>query len=98
MHNYLEVARAYMRKGLAASTLKTYDFAWSTFAIFCVSVCVPLKPVSMNTPCAFICYCMDVRHLKPQYIRWLIAVIQFNIRCYDPSFPTLLSNLAIKLL
>lgn len=29
---------------------------------------------------------------------WVTCRIQFNIRCYDPSFPTLFSNPAIKLL
>ena len=87
-----------MRKGLAASTIKCYDFAWNIFSMFCLSVSVPLKPVSINTVCAFICYCMDVRHFKPQYIRGLIAGIQFNVRCFDPSFPSLFGNPAIKIL
>lgn len=87
-----------MRKGLTASTVKTYDFAWCTFAFFCVTINVPLKPVSINSICAFICYCHDTRHFKLQYIRGLLAGIQFNIRCYDPSFSSLFSNQAIKLI
>ncbi len=87
-----------MRKGLAASTLKSYDFAWLTFASFCASVHIPLKPVLIKTICAFIAYFTDVRRLKPQYIRSLLAGIQFNVRCSDPSFPSLFSNPSIKLL
>ena len=87
-----------MRKGLAVSTLKTYDFAWCTFALFCVSIGVPLKPVLLTSVCAFICYCTDTRHFKPQYTRGLLAGIQFNIRCYDPSFPSLFSTPAVKLI
>ncbi len=45
MHNYLESARFYMRKGLAASTLKSYDFVWITLVSFCASLNIPLKPV-----------------------------------------------------
>lgn len=41
---------------------------------------------------------MDVCHFKSRYIRGLVAGIQFNIRYYDPSFPSLFSNPAIKLL
>ncbi|KAJ4921975.1 hypothetical protein JOQ06_027791 [Pogonophryne albipinna] len=87
-----------MRKGLAASTLRTYDFAWRTFAFFCVSVGISLKPVLIPTVCAFMCYCATVRHLKPQYIRGLLAGVQFNIRCFDPSFPSLLANQSVKLI
>lgn len=87
-----------MRKGLAASTIRTYDFAWFTFATFCASLNLPLKPVLIKSVCAFITYCTDVRHFKPQYIRGLLAGVQFNVRCYDPSFPSLFSNPSIKLL
>ena len=87
-----------MRKGLATSTLKMYDFAWRTFAFFCFSVHLMPKPVHINSVCAFIWYCMDVRHFKPTYIRGLVAGIQFNARCHNPSFPSLFSNTAIKLL
>ena len=87
-----------MREGLAASTLKTYDFAWHTFSLFCVIICVPPRPVLIKSICAFICYCTDTRNFKVQYTRGLIAGIQFHIKCYDPSFPSLLSNPAIKLL
>ncbi len=76
MYNYLESARFYMRKGLAASTLKSYDFAWITFGSFCVSLNIPLKPVLIKTICTFFDYCIDVRHLKPQYIHSLLAGIQ----------------------
>ena len=95
---YSESARFYMRKGLATSTLKSYDFARKTFALFCVSLNLPLKPGKISAVCAFICHCMDESHFKPQYIRGLVAGIQFNARCFDPSFPSLFSNPAIKLL
>ena len=87
-----------MRKGLAASTLKSYDFAWKSFALFCVSMKLPLKPVKISAVYTFICHCLSVRHFKPQYIRGLVAGIQFDARCFDPSFPSLFSNPAIKLL
>lgn len=87
-----------MRKGIAASTLKSYDFAWKIFAMFCASLHLPLKPVTISAVCAFICHCMDVRQFKPQYVRGLVAGIQFNARCSDPSFPSLFSNPSIKLL
>ncbi len=57
-----------------------------------------MKPVLIKTICAFIAYCTDACHLKPQYIRSLLAGIQFSIRCSDPSFPSLFSNPSIKLL
>ena len=87
-----------MRKGLAASTLKFYDFAWITFAAFCSSVNIPLVPVHIKTVCAFTTYCADVRHFKPQYIRGLISGIQFNGCCWDPAFPSLFTNPSVKLL
>ena len=69
-----------------------------TFALFCASLNLPLKPISISAVCAFICHCMDMRHFKPPYIKGLVAGIQFNARCFDPSFPSLFSNSAIKLL
>ena len=62
-----------MRKGLAASTLKSYDFAWKTFALFCASLNLPLKPISISAVCAFICHCMNMCHFKPPYIKGLVA-------------------------
>ncbi|XP_034091666.1 uncharacterized protein LOC117559108 [Gymnodraco acuticeps] len=87
-----------MRKGLAASTLKTYDFTWRTFAMFCFSVGITLKPVLISNVCAFMCYCATDRHLKPQYIRGLLAGVQFNVRCSDPGFPSLFANQSVKLI
>lgn len=95
---YIESAKAFMRKCFASSTVKSHDFAWSSFAMRCVCTGTPLKHDSINTACAFICYCMDARHFKPHYICGLLSGIQFSIRCYDPSFPSLFSNPAIKLL
>ncbi len=83
MLRYMESGWIYMRKGLVASTLNTNDFAWSTFAMFCVSIGMPFKPVFLNTVHAFICYCMDARDCKLQYIHGLVTGIQFNVRCYD---------------
>lgn len=48
MQRYLESARQYMRKGLASSTIKH----WSTSALFCVSVSMPPKPVTINKICS----------------------------------------------
>ena len=59
---------------------------------------LPLKPVTIPAVCAFICHCMDMRHFKPPYIKGLVASIQFEARCFDPSFPSLFSNPAITLL
>ena len=87
-----------MRKGLAASTLKSYDFAWKTYAMFCMSLSVPSVPVCVNVVCAFVCHCTDVRHFQPRYIKGLVAGIQFNARCLDPAFPSLFTNPAVKLL
>ena len=94
----LQSAKSYMRKGLAASTVASYDFAWKSFAFFCLSINVPLLPVHYSTVCAFICFCKDVKHLSCAYIRGLIAGIQFNVRCIDPSFPSLFTHPAIKLI
>uniref|UniRef100_G3Q7Q9 Tyr recombinase domain-containing protein n=1 Tax=Gasterosteus aculeatus TaxID=69293 RepID=G3Q7Q9_GASAC len=98
IEHYMVAARYYMRKGLARSTIKVYDFAWRTFALFCLSVSMPVQPVAMKTVCAFICNCTDVRHFKPPYIRSLLAGIQFHIRCSDPEFPSLFSHISVKLL
>jgi len=68
------------------------------FALFCVSLGMPLKPDLINTVCAFICYCIDERQFKPAFIRSLGAGVEFNIKCYDPSYPSLFSNMAVKLL
>ena len=87
-----------MRKGLAASTLKAYDSAWRIFALFCLSLHLSVKPVSITTVCAFLAHCIDVRKFKPQYIRGLVAGIQFNARCSDPAFPSLFAVPAIKLI
>lgn len=66
--------------------------------MFCVSVNMPLKPVTINVVCALICYCMDVHLFKPQYICGLIAGIQFNKNCYELSFPSVFQNPTIELL
>lgn len=94
----LSSASQYMRLGLAPATLKTYDFAWKSYASFCSSVCAPPLPVLIINVCAFICFCKDIKVLKPPYIRSLLAGIQFRARCVNPGFPSLFSNPSIKLL
>ena len=98
LSSLLESARLYMRQGLASSTITSYDFAWKTFAFFCMSVSLPLLPVHISTVCAFICFCKDVKNWSLPYIRSLLAGVQFNVRCYDPSFPSLFSHHSIKLI
>lgn len=64
-----------MRKGLAASTVKTYYLLILLGVLFSCSVFLigmPLTTTHISTVCAFICCCMDVRHFKPQYICGLI--------------------------
>lgn len=73
-------------------------FAWVTVAIFSVSIDIPLKPVHTDTACTSICYCIDAHHSKPQFICGLLTGIQFNVRCFDPSSPSLYTSPAIKLL
>ena len=66
--------------------------------VLSISIDIPLKLVLVNSICAFICYCTDTRQFKSQYTHRSLAGIQFNLRCYDPSFPSLFSNFAIKLI
>ena len=67
--------------------------------MFCMSLSVPLVSVCVNVVCASVCHCTDVRHFQPRYIKGLVAGIQFNARCLDPSFPSFFINPAnVKLL
>lgn len=45
--SYLHSAAKYMRSGLATSTLKMYDTAWSHFGSFCATFSVNMLPVNV---------------------------------------------------
>ena len=81
-----------MRKGLAATQIL------ENLCPVLASLNLPLKPVTFSAVCAFICHCMDMRDCKPPYIKGLVVGILFNARCFDPTFPSLFSNPAIRLL
>ncbi|ROI27819.1 hypothetical protein DPX16_23141 [Anabarilius grahami] len=87
-----------MRSGLAKTTFKTYDSAWSSFSDFCYAFSVPILPVNISITCAFITHCFESRKLKPSTIKIMILGIQFHIRCIDPSSQSLLQNPSICLL
>ena len=91
-------AANYMRKGLAKSTLKSYDSAWWFFRSFCTRfACLPL-PVNIPLICAFIVHSFESRKLQPQSIKALLSGIQFHLRCQDPSVSSILGNPSIQLL
>lgn len=98
LKKYLNSSALYMRAGLAKTTLKTYDSAWSSFSDFCKAFSVPNLPVNIPIVCAFITHCFESRKLKPSTIKILISGIQFHIRCLDPSSLSLLQNPSICLL
>ncbi len=91
-------AAHYMRSGLANSTLKLYDSAWSYFSAFCSIFSVAIFPISIPIVCAFMVHCFESRKMQPSSIRGLLAGVQFHLRCLDPSISSLLENPSIKLL
>ena len=95
---YLTAATGYMRLGLAGSTLKSYDSAWSYFSSFCDSFGVTPLPVDISIVCAFLVHCFESRKIQPSSIKGIVAGIQFHLRCRDPSVSSLLSNPSVRLL
>lgn len=87
-----------MRSGLATSTLKMYDTAWSHFSSFCATFSVNILPVNVSYVSAFIVHCFESRKMQPSSIKSMIAGIQFHLRCLDPSTISLLENSSIRLL
>ena len=95
---YVVSAGEYMRKGIAPSTLKSYDRAWIRFSGFCAAFGVSPRPVNMSVLCAFIVHCFESQKLHPSSIKALVSGIQFNVRCSEPSACSLLGNPSIRLL
>lgn len=95
---YLRSAAGYMRGGLAKSTLKMYDSAWSHFTNFCATLAIAPLPVNIAGISAFIVHCFESRRLQPSSIKSLVAGIQFHLRCRDPSTAAILENPSIRLL
>ena len=91
-------AAFYMRQGLAKSTIKMYDSAWSKFCSFCTGFSVPVMPANISMITAFIVHCFESRKMQPSSIKACVAGIQFHLRCADPSVCSLLGNPAIRLL
>ncbi|KAG9262830.1 hypothetical protein AMEX_G24742 [Astyanax mexicanus] len=87
-----------MSIGLSPATLKAYKSTWSLFTLFCLSLNIPIYPVLISTVCAFIVHNFQTRNVTIPTIRRMLAGVQFNARCYDPSFSSLFSNSAIRLL
>lgn len=91
-------ASHYMRKGLAKSTLRMYESAWSHFTTFSAAFSVPVMPVNIPMICAFIVHCFQSRKMQPSSIKASVAGIQFHLRCADPSISNLLGHPSIRLL
>ncbi|XP_035854557.1 uncharacterized protein LOC118494467 [Sander lucioperca] len=98
LQSYVRSAAQYMWGGLAKSTLKSYDLAWSYFITFCASVSVAALPVNVSYISAFIVHCFEDRKLQPSSIKSTVAGIQFHLRCLDPSASSILENPSIRLL
>ena len=94
----LGVARYFMRKGLAPSTLKSYDAAWNGYVTFCSGVSVSPCPVNIAVLCAFISERVLIKDMQFSSISVLVAGIQFHARCRDPSAGSLFSNPSVRLL
>lgn len=97
LQSYVHSAAQYMRGGLAISTLKSYDSAWSVFITFCASLSVAAMPVNISCISAFIVHCFEDRKLQPSSIKSTVAGIQFHLRCLDPSASSILENPSIRL-
>lgn len=87
-----------MLKGLAPSTVKSYNAAWSSFTLFCFTFCLSVFPISISTVCTFLVHSYQTRNLNMSSIRKLLAGIQFHARLHDPGFPSLFASPAIRLL
>lgn len=87
-----------MRMGLAKSTIKMYDSAWSSYTSFCSSFSVHVLPLNVSMICAFIVHCFQSRKMQPSSIKAFVAGIQFHLRCADPSVCCLLGNPSVRLL
>ncbi len=87
-----------MRFGMAKSTLKGYDSAWSYFSLFCAAFAVPTFPINIGVVCAIIVHCANASKLQPPTIKSTIAGIQFHLRCQDPSSISLFHHPSISLL
>lgn len=98
LQSYLHSAAKYMRSGLATSTLKMYDTAWSHFSSFCATFSVNILPVNVSYVSAFIVHCFESCKMQPLSIKSMIAGIQFHLQCLDPSTISLLENSSIRLL
>lgn len=88
----------YMRFGIAKSTLKACDSAWSYFSLFCTAFAVSAIPINMQVVCAFIVYSANVRKPQPLSIKATLAGIQFHLRCQDPNRISLFHHPSISLL
>ena len=77
LNSLLDSASTYMSKALASFTRKDYSSAWSCFNSFCISLHVPVFPMSIPIVCAFIDHCFESRRLKLSSIRRNLAGIQF---------------------
>ena len=98
MQSYMCSAAHYMRSGLAKSTLKMYDSAWSYYTSFCATFSAEVLPVNISIICAFLVHCFESRKMQPSSIKGLVAGIQFHLRCLDPSTISLLGNPSVRLL
>lgn len=91
-------ANQYIRLGLAKSTLKTYNSAWSYYSSFCIAHAVSTVPVDISTVCAFIVHCFESKKLQASSIKALVSGIQFLLRCLVPEMQSLLKNPSVILL
>jgi len=98
LQSYMHSAAQYMRGGLASSTLKSYDSAWSYFISFCASLSVAVLPIKISYISAFIVHCFEDRKLQPSSIKNTVSGIQFHLRCLDPSASSILETPSIRLL
>lgn len=98
LSSYLETASKYMRFGMAKSTLKVYDSAWSYFSLFCTAFTVPVFPINIEVFCALIVHCVNTRKLQPPSIKATLAGIQFHLHCRDLSSISLFQHSSISLL
>ena len=87
-----------MRKGLAPSTLKSYDAAWNQYETFCSGASVSPCPVNIAILCAFISERVLVKDIQFSSVSVLVAGVQFHARCRDPSAGSLFSNPSVRLL
>ena len=94
----MKSASQYMRNGLAKSTLKMYESAWSHFSSFSAAFSVPVMPVNIPVIRAFIVHCFQSRKMQPASIKASVAGIQFHLRCADPSIGNLFGHPSVRFL